>query len=522
MRGFFTGVVSGLVVVGAGVVTLSVLLPVLPKPDVSLQVPEAPQPISPNKAKPAVDPGAVDPDVAQSGPVDPGDPDIESDSLHDVAVSQERPESQPAIGTDPEVPLSPPAPEPAPKVQAPVTESESAVAVIGAGSFGTPDKEVLVQPDTAVPEAPEVTEEIRAAEPPLTGTAPEIAVPSTVKPSTEAPDIAAPASDGFPDAAMAHPADPQVIAAPADRANPDGQDAGDPIAGSDSSGNSPPESETPAEATPAPRIAALPQAGVNAASPVSGLGNSVVPFTERDRASGATDAASGESGQRPIERFAAPFENPDGKPLMSIVLIDDDQALGVEALAEFPYPLTFAIDPSRADAADRMARHRDAGFEVVALVDLPRAATAQDAEVMLAAGFSTLTEAVGVLEGTGTGIQGNRALSSQVAAVAKATGRGLITQDAGLNTAYKLAVRDGVPAAVVFRDFDGVGQDPTVMRRFLDQAAFRAGQDGDVVMMGRVRPDTISALLLWGLQDRAGRVALAPLSALLRQSVSTQ
>ena len=36
-------------------------------------------------------------------------------------------------------------------------------------------------------------------------------------------------------------------------------------------------------------------------------------------------------------------------------------------------------------------------------------------------------------------------------------------------------------------------------------------------MLGRVRPDTISALLLWGLQDRAERVALAPVSAVLTQ-----
>jgi polysaccharide deacetylase 2 family uncharacterized protein YibQ len=58
------------------------------------------------------------------------------------------------------------------------------------------------------------------------------------------------------------------------------------------------------------------------------------------------------------------------------------------------------------------------------------------------------------------------------------------------------------------------------MRRFLDQAAFRAAQDGSVVMLGRVRPDTISALLLWGLQDRAERVMLAPLSAVLKASVT--
>jgi polysaccharide deacetylase 2 family uncharacterized protein YibQ len=72
-----------------------------------------------------------------------------------------------------------------------------------------------------------------------------------------------------------------------------------------------------------------------------------------------------------------------------------------------------------------------------------------------------------------------------------------------------------VPADPVFRDFDSKGQSATVIRRFLDQAAFKAGQEGAVIMLGRLRPDTITALLLWGLQDRAGQVALAPISAVL-------
>jgi polysaccharide deacetylase 2 family uncharacterized protein YibQ len=87
----------------------------------------------------------------------------------------------------------------------------------------------------------------------------------------------------------------------------------------------------------------------------------------------------------------------------------------------------------------------------------------------------------------------------------------------GLNTAQKLIAREGVPSASVFRDFDANGQDARAIRRFLDQAAFRAGQEeGGVIMVGRLRAETISALLLWGLQDRASSVALAPVSAVLR------
>lgn len=255
-----------------------------------------------------------------------------------------------------------------------------------------------------------------------------------------------------------------------------------------------------------------------------GIGERVVPLTER---AGTTepdqpaDTAATED-LPPLDRYAAPFQNQEGKPLMAIVLIDDGRSLGVEALQDFPYPLTFAVDPEAEDAAEKMARHRNAGFEVVALVDLPEAATPSDAEVVLSATFDRLPEALAVLEGTGSGIQGNRELSDQVAAFAGSTGRGLIAQGSGFNTVEKLALRDGVPATSVFRDFDSAGQTPVVMRRFLDQAAFKAGVEGSVVMLGRVRPDTISALLLWGLQDRASRVALAPISAVLRERLTAE
>ena len=35
-------------------------------------------------------------------------------------------------------------------------------------------------------------------------------------------------------------------------------------------------------------------------------------------------------------------------------------------------------------------------------------------------------------------------------------------------------------------------------------------------MVGRIRPDTVSALLLWGLEDRADQIALVPVSQLLQ------
>ncbi|APX11680.1 divergent polysaccharide deacteylase family protein [Tateyamaria omphalii] len=243
--------------------------------------------------------------------------------------------------------------------------------------------------------------------------------------------------------------------------------------------------------------------------------------TEEPAASTADEETVAAPSGPPIEAFAAPFENPEAKPLMSIVLIDNGAdltggAVGLAALQSFPYPLTFAVNASLPDASARAAEYRGQGFEVAVLLDMPAGATASDAEVTLSAAIDAVPEAVAVMEGTATGLQESRDVSDQVAAAVRASGHGLVLQSKGLNTAQKLAAREGVPAGLIFRDFDSAGQTPTVIRRFLDQAAFRAGQEGAVIMVGRVQPDTISALLLWGLQDRAERVALSPVSAALK------
>ena len=225
----------------------------------------------------------------------------------------------------------------------------------------------------------------------------------------------------------------------------------------------------------------------------------------------------------PIERFAAEFTAEEGKPLMSIVLIDSgDSALGVEALESFPYPLTFAVDANSPNASERTQMYRDKGFEVLALVDLPRGATASDVEVSMTGYFAAMPEAVGILEGVSTGVQTSREMADQLTQIVLESGHGMLLQASGLNTARKLAEREGIPAETVFRDFDGNGQSASVMRRFLDQAAFRAGQEGGVVMMGRLQAETISALLIWGLADRASRVSLVPVSAVLTQSNDAQ
>ena len=482
-------------------------------------MPDAPDAVAPETAAPRPGISPETPEVAGNGP-----------ELATAAPQAEAaPELPPSDGAEPDAPrhqpvMDAPGIEAAPEAAAAPETDPVDVASDPVAGTAAPEGESAPARPAAVPTGGAPASAPTAVGAPRAEAAPQVSPESAAPPAPDtAPpvDKAAPAPEPAPPAATPEEQAPRIAALPPVAASPE--------AGTRPEPGQPAAAPAQSSGDDRPRLAALPQLGdETTAEGAPGelrptVGKRVLPLTERGRGGAEQAALPGTDGSvademSPLQRYAVPFENPEGKPLMAIVLIDDRGALGVEALQDFPYPLTFAIDPTAPDAAEKMARHRAAGFEVVALIDLPEQATAQDAEVALTASFATLDQALAILEGTGSGIQGNRGLSDQVSDFAGSTGRGLITQGSGLNTVQRLALRDGVKALPVFRDFDGAGQSPTVMRRFLDHAAFRASQEGGVVMLGRVRPATISALLLWGLQDRAGRVALAPVSALLNRA----
>ncbi|MES0824275.1 divergent polysaccharide deacetylase family protein [Ruegeria sp. SCP11] len=467
MGGFVSGMIVGTIVVLVLGAVMSLNTPLTKKPDVVISAPEPAVVEVPNVAADAAE-AIGDGDVLDLPPAAPESSANQMDTLAELSDVEIEPEAQPQV-KDASV-----------KVEAPVAPSSTPVSVMTEAPIA-PQSPPLVQTSPNTESLPDVSLEVPAVQP-----KPEIA---EVAPKAE-PEVA----DLSTQEPEANPFEDSPIAVEGD------------------------EDTAPRNL---PRIASVPQIGGDGeTSAIPTIGKRVVPLTERNEGAQESDATTEVIiPGKPIEAFAADFDNPDAKPLMSIILIDDEGAYGAEALHDFPYPLSFAVSPSDPEAAEKMARHREAGFEVLALADLPEAASAQDAEVSMEVWLNTLPETVGILEGVDSGIQGNRKLADQVAAIAAGTGRGLITQDNGLNTVQKLAARNGVPSGVIFRDIDGARQDPKIMRRFLDQAAFRAGQEGTVVMLGRLRPDTISALLLWGLEDRGNRVAMAPISAVMMKEV---
>src|SRR6056297_742497 len=228
------------------------------------------------------------------------------------------------------------------------------------------------------------------------------------------------------------------------------------------------------------------------------------------------DMTADDDSRPPLQRFAAEIDSDPSLPRMAIGLIDDGKGpLGPDALDGFPFPVTFAIDPGQPDAAERMSAYRAAGYEVATLVDLPQAAQPTDVEQILAGAVAAVPEAVALIEAPGGGLQSGRDTTQQATSFAAESGHGLVFLPNGLNTAQAIAERENVASASILRDFDGESQDARTKRRFLDGAAFRARQDGSVVMLGRLTPDTLSALLLWSLQDRAASVAMVPVSTIL-------
>jgi polysaccharide deacetylase 2 family uncharacterized protein YibQ len=79
-----------------------------------------------------------------------------------------------------------------------------------------------------------------------------------------------------------------------------------------------------------------------------------------------------------------------------------------------------------------------------------------------------------------------------------------------------VARREGLPAARIFRSLDDDGESIPVIRRYLDRAAFKAAQEGRVVVIGTARPETVAGILEWTIEGRASSVALAPVSAVLQ------
>lgn len=214
-------------------------------------------------------------------------------------------------------------------------------------------------------------------------------------------------------------------------------------------------------------------------------------------------------------RNARPFVNPDRKPPFVILLRDtENPEVDLAALAASQLPMTLVIDPASPNAAERAALWRAAGQEVaLSSAALPAGGAASDIEIALEALGASLPQALAVVDLGSTAL--DRAAASALVPGLQTRGFGLVTWDSGVNPADQVARREGLPSTRIFRDLDAKDEAAPVIRRYLDRAAFKAQQEGHVLVIGSLRPETLAAVHEWSLEGRVSGLALAPLSGAL-------
>ncbi|MGR3434747.1 MAG: divergent polysaccharide deacetylase family protein [Shimia sp.] len=489
---------------------------------------------------PAPPRGAANPgvDVAIEAPIAPEPPADDPVTVPATDAAQQ-PQAAPAPAEQAEVPA------PAPDVQTAVEDVTQPVLGDGATSAGptaAPDEDAPAATAPRASVAPDPVEEAPDVQTVVVDVITPPSAPATGAEGAGTAAVSVPATtEAAPQVAFEAPA--ALVAEPGGDADVRAEEGAERPAEEAPEADAPDvqtivvEIETPDASAPAPAVApSVPASNPPESGPVA---TAEAPAPPRASAGGFGNRADGvQTGRLPTVTGApvpqleettvatgAPlvanaareaWAGPDERPLFSIVLIDaagDAAALG--ALSTLDVPLTFA-GPGGTPAARAAAEaYRAAGHEVAILADLPEGLTPQDVEVAMQGFLRTVPQAVAVLDGTGTGFRGDRRIAGQVATILGESGHGLVTYQQGLGTALQLARQEGVPVRTVYRDLDAAGQGADVIRRFLDQAAFRADQEGGVVLVGRMRAETISALLIWAQQDRAERVNFAPLSALL-------
>lgn len=398
------------------------------------------------------------------------------------------------------------------------------------------------EPAAAAPAAPAVSEPAAEAAPDL----PEVSTASQPESQTEAPvapeapavtaEAGAPAAEGAAPAAgtVADPA-PQPTADDAGNALPqlpEGQGEG---AGATAEAEAPadaPAGEPAAEAA-APVTAEAAPAGLADQLEAAGTGEPVLPGQKvgqlptiggqtaepatEPAAEAAPDAAEEAADLPALLRYAAPFDASGAGPIVSIVLLDVGEGRGgvdEATIRAISFPVTIALDPASSNARERAGTYRAAGFELAILATngLQRGMTAKDVEVAVEALSTGLPETVAMIPAPDALFQIDREVVKHLAVAIKDDGRGLITYARGLNVAGQAAEQADVPHASVDRVVDEYKEDAAAVRRFLDRAAFDAGQKGRSVIVAHAYPETLKALYDWVATGPKG-VTLAPVSA---------
>ncbi len=523
--------------------------PETPSAETAVEVDQQPEAVTAPETEAA--PVVVE-DETPPAPADDQDPEVESQpsDIADAVVTPSAPEETLAPETVSSVEAAPetveapaavsnvdddvttaPTPETAPAEQPDVAATDAIETPEVADSSGVitggGDTPVLPNPQSEAPSVPG-TDSLDLADAdtsdPL-GRAPDLSTDAPVVGDAPVDDGVSPEVDLATDDTLAAPSAPEAPAAPeVSDATPDADTA--PPAPETEVATGPIGEDTVIVVEDAPEVVVVEDTSTPTVSVLPGGSNAVkvnrfgadADTGQLETAEPAPDPESFPKGTPAIVRYGVPGENPNDLPELSVILVDDGSLPNaVNAVANVGFPVSVMLDPSAADATEKMNAYRSAGIEVGFIAKLPPSATPSDVAIFFEAALGSLSETVAVLDAGGETQADTEVIRETVAALAE-DGRGLITVPRGLNSAQRVASENGVPAGVIYRELDAENQDARVIARFLDQAAFRARQESGVILLGQVRDQTVAALTDWATGSRAQQVAMQPVSVILNDN----
>lgn len=219
-----------------------------------------------------------------------------------------------------------------------------------------------------------------------------------------------------------------------------------------------------------------------------------------------------------------PFQLDGSRPIMSIILIDEGGNTDLRAgLAALTAPITFGVTADIDEAADVAAQYRNSGFELVAVMPetgpLALQSDSEESDVadVLARVFDAVPQAATLLDPIDSPLPQNRRMAGALLETLKLTGHGLLTHRGnGLNNIPIIADQEGVPSELIYRVIDEVSGSANIALA-LERAVLDASRGGSVIVVGRVRQETVTTLFSWLLGSGAKEVSIAPVSAILQR-----
>ncbi|NNU80693.1 divergent polysaccharide deacetylase family protein [Halovulum dunhuangense] len=349
--------------------------------------------------------------------------------------------------------------------------------------------------------------------------APEAGPEAAPRPEPEPAPASEPEPAPTPEPAVPEPAAPEAGPEAAAPPIPEGPSLGTPAPGGDSGALGPSDDAAPSRIASAPQPAPQMAAPGAEAAPSVNVESAAVPQVGTISDDAAAELIEGDA----LAQNAVAFEAVGSQTLMAVILIDEGADSLLRGLvSSLGVPVTMGVTADIQNAGSVASAYRDAGVEVVAVLPSQGALGVTEGmspaavEPLLAEVFQRVPLATAVMDPINGPMPRDRDLTDAVLEALTVTGHGLLThRGTGLNNVPLIADEAGVYSDVVYRVIDDNPGAANIALE-LGRGVLDASRGGSVIVVGRLRPETMDAIAAWTGSNEARSVTLAPVSAVLR------